>query len=1045
MLDRLIRFSLEYRPVVIALAIAFLVWGVASIPDVPLDVLPDITAPTVTVICEARGMSPTELESQVTFPIEASVNGAPGVRRVRSVTAVGFAVIYVEFEWGEDVFRARQTVTEKLALVTANFPSNVSRPLLAPVSSVMGEIQFISLQSSAHSPVDLRSFADHVLRRRLLSVTGVSQVITMGGGLKQYEVRVDPRKLGRYGLTLDRVSQTLSEASRNASAGFRVEGSTEYLIQTWGRASSIEEIENISLGASGTAPIRVRDVATVGIGQALKRGDASHSGEPAILIGILKQPGANTLRLTDSVATVLDDLERTLPKGMKIDRNIFRQADFIERSLENLRNALRDGSVLVVLVVLVFLMNTRAVAITLLALPLSVVAAVLAMKFTGQTINSMSLGGLAIAIGELVDDAIIDVENVVRRLRENSLRPEAQKIPVLELVYRASSEIRSSVVFATMIVGIVFIPLFALDSVEGRLLRPLAFAYLIALGASLVVALTVTPALCSILLPKAKSILSGHEPWVVRQIKRIYRPIVNWSINHPRTIAVMVLLIVGVAGSTFTLMGRAFLPEFNEGALTVGSVTLPGTSLDEANHLGNSIEKMLLSVPEVVSTGRRSGRAELDEHGAGVEASEIDVRLALKERPKEEVLEEVRRKLKLIPGTNFDVGQPISHRIDHMLSGTRSNVAVKIFGDDLVELRELARQIEATMRKVDGVVDLGTEQQMDVPSLLIRPRSDVVARFGLAPGHIASTMETALLGSEISRVYEGQVSYPLVLRYEKDGSLSDLERVRQTLIETEGGPRVALSTLADIRDDLGPNFISREGVQRRIVVHCNIAGRDMRSTVDDIRARVLQTVKFPDGYRVEYGGQFESEERASRRLLLMGGGVIVGILIILGVAFGSYAEALLIMINLPLALVGGVIGVFVSGGVLSLASIVGFITLLGIATRNGIMMVAHIRHLREQDGVTDLRAAVEQGALERVSPILMTALAAGLALIPIALGVGKPGSEIQAPMAMVILFGLATSTALNMVVVPSFYYWFERRKAAADADHGTPEVVMSEV
>ena len=1042
MLDRLIRFSLEYRPVVIALAIAFLVWGVASIPDVPLDVLPDITAPTVTVICEARGMSPTELESQVTFPIESSVNGAPGVRRVRSVTAVGFAVIYVEFEWGEDVFRARQTVTEKLALVTASFPPNVSRPLLAPVSSVMGEIQFISLQSSAHSPVDLRSFADNLLRRRLLSVTGVSQVITMGGGRKQYEVRVDPRKLGRYGLTMDQVERTLAEASRNASAGFRVEGSTEYLIQTWGRASTMEEIESISLGASGTAPIRVRDVATVAIGQALKRGDASHSGEPAILIGILKQPGANTLRLTDSVATVLDDLERTLPKGMKIDRNIFRQADFIERSLENLRNALRDGSVLVVLV---FLMNGRAVAITLLALPLSVVAAVLAMKFTGQTINSMSLGGLAIAIGELVDDAIIDVENVVRRLRENALRPEGERMPVLELVYRASSEIRGSVVFATMIVGVVFIPLFALDSVEGRLLRPLAFAYLIALGASLVVALTVTPALCSILLPKAKSILSGHEPWLVRHIKRAYRPLVNWSINHPRTIAVMVVLIVGVAGSSFTQMGRAFLPEFNEGALTVGSVTLPGTSLEEANHLGNSIERMLLSVPEVVSTGRRSGRAELDEHGAGVESSEIDVRLALKERPKEEVLEEVRRKLKLIPGTNFDVGQPISHRIDHMLSGTRSNVAVKIFGDDLVELRELARQIEATMRNVEGVVDLGTEKQTDVPSLLIRPRPDVAARFGLAPGHIASTVETALLGSEVSRVYEGQVSFPLVLRYEKDGSLSDLERVRQTLIETSGGSRVALSTLADIRDDLGPNFISREGVQRRIVVHCNIAGRDMRSTVDEVRARVLEAVKLPEGYRVEYGGQFESEERASRRLLLMGGGVIIGILIILGVAFGSYAEALLIMINLPLALVGGVIGVFVSGGVLSLASIVGFITLLGIATRNGIMMVAHIRHLREQDGVTDLRTAVERGALERVSPILMTALAAGLALIPIAMGVGKPGSEIQAPMAMVILFGLATSTALNMVVVPSFYYWFEQRKAAREGEQGRPEVVLSEV
>jgi len=1038
MLDRLIRVSLDYRGVVVALAVAFVAWGLSVVPDVPLDVLPDITATTVTVMVEGQGMAPLELESLVTFPIEAAVNGAPGVRRVRSYTGAGFAIVHVDFDWGEDVFRARQTVTEKLALISGGLPPQISRPLLAPVSSIMGEIQFVALRAEGASietapeqAMELRSFADNVVRRRLLSVAGVSQVVVMGGERKQYEVRIDPARLARFGLTLDEVETALAGASRNASPGFRLSGATEYPIQAWGRASNVEEIGSIPLRALGTQPVRVRDVAEVAVGAALKRGDASWNARPAVMLAILKQPGANTLRLTDAVAAELDDIERTMPKGFKTDRLVFRQADFIERSLENLRRALRDGALLVVLVVLAFLMNGRAVGITLVALPVSALAAVLALRFTGQSINSMSLGGLAIAIGELVDDAIIDVENVVRRLRENAARPEGERLPSLEVVYRASSEIRGSVVFATMIVGVVFLPLFALDSVEGRLLRPLAFAYLAALAMSLVVALTVTPALCSLLLPKARSIFAGREPWLVRRLKRLYEGPLAWSLDHPRTLAALAFAAVAAASVSTLSMGRAFLPEFNEGALTVSAVTLPGTGLDESNRLGAAAERLMLAVPEVVSTGRRTGRAELDEHGAGVETFEIDVRLTMKDRSKDEVMAELRERLRLIPGTNFDIGQPISHRIDHMLSGQRSNIAVKVFGDDLNELRGLAQRVEAVMRSVAGVVDLGVERQVEVPTLRIRANDAVAARYGLSPGALAAKIETAVMGREVGRIYEGQVSYPLVLRFIGGAAGQAGASLPDTPLDTPVGARVRLSALAAVTETAAPNFVSREGVQRKIVVHANVAGRDMRSTVDEIRDRVSTAVTLPPGYRIEFGGQFEGEERASRRLALLGIGAVAAILLLLATAFGSYREALLIMINLPLALAGGAIGVFVSGGVLSLASIVGFITLLGIATRNGIMLIAHVKHLREKEGVSDLREAVTRGAMERVSPILMTALAAGLALVPIALGAGRPGSEIQAPMATVILFGLASSTLLNMVVVPALYYATEKRRLNA--------------
>jgi CzcA family heavy metal efflux pump len=1031
MLDSLIRWSLHHRTVVLFLTVALLVWGAFAIRSTPLDVLPDLSAPTVTVLVEARGMAPNEMEALVTFPIESAINGAPGVRRVRSATAVGVSVIWVEFAWGQEIYRARQTVNEKLALASASLPPNVDSPYLAPVSSIMGEILFITLESDSHNAMELRTVAETVLRRRILAVPGVAQVVPTGGDQKQYQVLVSPSRMRQFSVSLDEVEAALRQGSQNASAGFRVAGGQEYLIQGVGRATSETALGSIAVASRNARPIFLRDIATVTIGPALKRGEGSHNAEPAVILGIQKQPGANTLELTRRLDATLDDIQSTLPKGMKIDRNVFRQADFIERSLENLTKALFDAAILVVMVVVIFLMNFRAAVITLLAIPVSVLTAVLTMNWFGFTINSMTLGGLAIAIGELVDDAIIDVENVMRRLRENSAKPEASRLPAIEVIYRASTEIRGSVVFATLIVVLVFLPLFALTSVEGRLLTPLAFAYIVSLTASLAVALTLTPALCSFLLPNSRSILKGHEPWLVTQLKRLYQPALNASLDRPRLILIPSVLLVIAAAFVLTRTGRTFLPEFNEGTLTISAVTLPGTSLADSDNLGRGLERILLSVPEVVSTARRTGRAELDEHVQGVESSELDVMLRMKSRSKADVLNEIRQKVRLLPGMNVTIGQPISHRIDHMLSGTRANIAVKLFGDDLLLLRSLARQVEAAMRGIPGVVDLSTEQQTDIPSLRIRVRPEEAARHGLQPGAVAAKIQTAFAGLEVNRILEGQISFPLVIRYEK-ARLDDLDLIGRTLIDSPSGAKIPLSSIAAIEEDRTPNFISREGVQRKIVVQCNVAGRDLRGVVQAIEQAVSSGVPMPQGYRVEYGGQFESEAEASRRLLLLGAGVIAAILLILATAFRSTRDAIIIMLNLPLALVGGVAGVYFAGGVLSVAAIIGFIALFGIATRNGIMLVSHIRHLVEAEGIQDFRQAVVLGATERLAPILMTALAAGLALIPIAAGMGKPGSEIQAPMAMVILFGLLSSTALNMVVIPAVYY------AAGNARLTTP-------
>ena len=1040
LLNALIRWSLRNRLVVLAAAAAFLVWGGSVASRVPVDVLPDLTAPTVTVLVEARGMAPRDMEALVTFPIEAVLNGASGVRRVRSATAVGIAVIWVDFDWDAEVYRARQTVTEKLSTVANTLPDNVSAPVLAPLSSIMGEIMFVALEPAAPSaltasaaaptPLELRTTADVVVRRRLLAVPGVSQVTVIGGERRQYEVLVDPRRLDAYRVPLSALEEALRRASRNTSAGFRNAGGNEYLIRGAGRALDAEGIGATVIATRDTLPIRVQDVADIRIGESIKRGDGSHDGNPAVILGIHRQPDVNTLILTRQLDGVLEQLQSELPAGMRLDARLFRQADFIELALGNLTDALRDGTLLVVVVTLLFLANLRAGAITLLAIPLSLLAAVIGLHLAGLSINSMTLGGMAIAVGALVDDAVVDVENVTRRLRENAGQPAAERRPVLEVVYRASREIRASITFATFVVMLVFLPLFFLPGVEGRLLQPLGLAYLIALFASLVVALTVTPALCLYLLPGVRRIREAREPALAAALKRVYARLLPGVLRRPWLVIGVAALLLAGALATVPRMGRAFLPAFNEGALVISAVTLPGTSLEESNALGSAIERLLLEVPEVAATARRTGRAELDEHVQGVESAEIDVRLRPGGRPRAVMLDDIRERLRLVPGTTITIGQPVSHRIDHMLSGTRANIAVKVFGADLVMLRALGGQAVAALQDVPGLVDLALEPQTGIPTVQVSFDRTALARHGLPAGQAAATLETVLLGREVGQIVDGQMLVPLVLRYPPD-DLSDLDDIWQMRLDMPAGARVPLGSLAEIAEDRGPNLIGRENGERRIVVSANVAGRDLGSVVTDVRERVTAGVALPDGYRVEYGGQFEAEIEAERLLLGLGLGAVAGIFLILFSAFRSTRDALIVMINLPLALIGGVAGVFLGGGVLSIASLIGFIALFGIATRNGIMLVSHVRRLRIEEGVTDTRAAVTQGAVDRLVPILMTALSTGLALLPVASALGEPGSEIQAPLALVVVCGLFSSTALNMFVVPAAYWAAVRNTSRA--------------
>ena len=1023
MIDYILRWSLSHRIPVLVAAGVLLVWGGYTASRMPVDVFPDLTAPTVTVITEGHGMAPEELETRVTLPIESSLNGAPGVRRVRSATGVGISVIYAEFEWGTDVFRARQVVSEKLQLVRDALPAEVEQPVLAPISSIMGEVLFLAVTTDGATAMEARTFADFTLRRRLLAVPGVSQVIVTGGERRQFEVALRPERLVALDLTVAEVVRALEETNTSVSAGFIDEGGQEYLVHGVGRVRTPEDVGETLVVQRGDEAILVRHLGDIRLGAALRRGEGSYDGRPAVIVGIQKQPGTNTLELTERIDRELDELSRTLPEGLRLERDVFRQADFIEVAVENVLAALRDGVALVLLIVLLFLASGRASMITIVAIPLSLVTAVFALSAFGATLNTMTLGGMAIAVGELVDDAVIDVENVVRRLRLNALLAETQRLPALQVVLSASREIRSSIVFATLVVVLVFLPLFFLSGVEGRLLAPLGIAYVVSLTASLFVAVTVTPVLCSFLLPGSKAVTKAHEPRFAQWLKQRYAPLLSGAMRRWRLVAAVAFGLLAVAGVALALAGRSFLPEFREGTLVVAAVTLPGTSLAESDAMGRRIEEILLSHPEVVTVARRTGRAEMDEHAQGTNAAELDVTLRETDRSREAFLDELRSDLTMLPGMNITIGQPIGHRIDHMLSGTRASIAVKVFGDDLSELRRLGAEVEAATRSVPGVVDLAREQQSDIPFARVRFDRPAIARHGMRIADVARALEVGSGVHVVSQVMEGQAVFDLVVRTDPT-RVQTFEDLRELLVVTPGGARVPLRALASVQRDRGPNEIGRENVQRRLVVSCNVAGRDVGSVVSDIQAAVDAAVVFPTGYRVAYGGQFESAEGAARTLGLLSLACLLGMLGLLYTAFGSLRDAVLVMVNLPLALIGGAVGVFLQGGVLSVASLVGFITLFGIATRNGIMLVSHIRHLVHEEGVGDIDEAVKRGARERLIPIVMTALAAGLGLVPLALSGGQPGSEIQAPMAVVILCGLLTSTALNMFVVPALYRQF---------------------
>ena len=1018
MLDNIIQWSLRNRLLVIALAVALLIYGSVVTLRAPIDVFPDLTAPTVTIITEPSGLAPEEVESLVTLPIESAINGAPGVLRVRSNSAIGLSLVFVEFEMGTDIYRARQLVAEKLQ--QARMPAGVKPPVLGPVSSTMGEIMLISLVSEQTSPMELRSLANWVLRPRLLSIAGVSQVTLIGGEQKQFQALVDPAKLADYGMTLKEVSDAVAAANANAGGGFVEQSQQEYLIRGRGRIYSPEDLANSVVAVRNGAPILVKNMAEARLGAAINRGDGSFNMRKAVVATVTRQPNANTLETTEKIEEAVAALKSSLPADVKVETKAFQQADFIKRAIYNVEEALVIGASLVLIVLFAFLWNFRTTFISLTAIPLSLLAAIVVMRYFGATINTMTLGGLTIAIGGLVDDAIVDVENVFRRLKQNAQAPTPQ--PALTVIFRASSEIRNSIVFATLIVMLVFLPLFALGGFEGRMFAPLGFAYVVSIAASLVVALTVTPVLCYVLLGKSRLIEEEKDSRLVAWLKKHYSRILEWTLRHPAQIIATSASLLILSLAVVPLMGREFLPPFNEGALAFHSSLPPGTSLTESNRIGQLIEEKLHTVPEVVSTTRRTGRAEGDEHAASVNTNEIEVVTKQSNRPHTEVMDEVRKKLDTIPGLDSEVGQPISHRIDHLLSGTRAQIAIKVSGPDLVTLRTKAEEVRAAMQGVPGIVDLFVEPQVGVPQAQINLNRQAAAAVGLKAADLAETVEIAFNGHTVSQVLEDQRVYDVIVRLD-DSARRSIESLSRTLIDTPTGGKVPIAQVADVRIDHGPNTINRENVQRRIVVQANVSGRDLGGVIDDVRLAIKERVKLGAGYAIQYGGQFEAQEKASRQITLLSGLAIVGIFILLYIALKSARSSFLVMANLPLALIGGVLMVFLSGGTLSIASLIGFITLFGIATRNGIMLITHFHHLLGREGC-GFREAIVRGSMERLSPILMTALVTGVGLIPLALGKGEPGKEIQQPLAVVILGGIFTSTFLNMIVIPALYLKF---------------------
>lgn len=1017
MLNQLIAISLRHRTMVLLTAGLVLVVGSLWTLEVPVDVFPDLTAPSVTVITEGLGLGSEEIELLVTFPLESALNGAPGVRRVRSVSADGISVIWVEFEWGEDVYLARQVVAERVQRVA--LPDQIDAPTLGPISSIMGEITFIALtaESDKISPMELRRISETSIRRNLLAISGISQVTPIGGDVREFQVELDPSKLIQHRVTVDEVCEVLGGVTHSPAAGFHVDRGEEFLVRGLGRANDLDDLRSTTVRVYDGVPLRITDLGIVREGAEPKRGTASYRSKPAVILSVQKQPGSNTLTLTKQIDDVLDELAKTLPPGVLIEKENFRQANFISVAVRNVSIAMRDGAILVVAILLLFLGNIRTTLISALALPLSLVTGILVISLFGQSINTMTLGGLTIAIGALVDDAIIDVENVFRRLRENRSFPPDKQKPALDVIYRASSEVRAAIFFATLIIGLVFVPLFFLPGIEGRLLRPLGLAYIAALMASLIVSLTVTPVLCYYLLPKSKA-LDKDEPFLMRRLKSAYKKSLEIALRRRGLVVGVtgVMLIGAVALVPF--LGRSFLPPFNEGSLTVAIVSVPGITLEESDAIGRQIEDALLAFPEVVSTSRRTGRAEKDEHVQGVNASEMEVVLQ-PGRPKTELLAAMRTSVAMIPGANVSFGQPISHRIDHMISGSKSNLAVKIFGPDLSVLRNLAKEVEGTLSEVPGIVDLSNTEQSSVPQLLIDFDREAMSRYGLSAVSLARTVEALFQGTEVGEIVEDGVVSRIVARF-PESLRENRDRLKDLPVTTPTGHVIRLRDVAEVRFDLGPSMVRRENVQRVAMLTANIEGADLAGTVEESRRRVDQAIELPPGYFITFGGQFEEAAKSVRNLIVLSVLILLATYGILYRAFGNHRHTLIVLVNLPLALIGGIVAVALGAKTLSVATLVGFITLFGIATRNGVLLVSHYQHLMRDENLP-LLDAVRVGSAQRLGPVFMTALCAGLALIPLVIAGQEPGNEIQSPMGQVILGGLLTSTFLNMVLVPVLF------------------------
>lgn len=1039
MLNKIIGFSLQNRILVLVASVLLLIGGTYTAMHTEVDVFPDLNAPTVVIMTEANGMAAEEVEQLVTFPVETAVNGATGVRRVRSSSTNGFSVVWVEFDWDTDIYLARQIVSEKLAVVSESLPANVGKPTLGPQSSILGEMLIVGLTADSTSMLDLRTIADWTIRPRLLSTGGVAQVAVLGGDIKEYQVQLDPERMRHYGVTLSEVMNITREMNLNANGGVLYEYGNEYIVRGVLSTDKVDQIAKAVVRSNGVsgAPILLEDIADVQVGAKLpKLGTASERGKHAVLLTVTKQPATSTLELTDKLEASLQDLQKNLPADVKVSTDIFRQSRFIESSIGNVQKSLLEGGIFVVIVLFLFLANIRTTVISLVTLPLSLIASIFALHYMGFTINTMSLGGMAIAIGSLVDDAIVDVENVYKRLHENRLKPAGEQLPILEVVFNASKEVRMPILNSTLIIIVSFVPLFFLSGMEGRMLVPLGIAFIVALAASTVVALTVTPVLCSYLLGKEKTKKQNNEnsdSAVARKMKQWYGSALTFVLGHKKGVLGGTIGLFVVALGCFFTLGRSFLPPFNEGSFTINISSLPGISLEESDKMGHRAEELLLSIPEIQTVARKTGRAELDEHALGVNVSEIEAPFELKDRSRSELVAEVREKLGTIVGANVEIGQPISHRIDAMLSGTKANIAIKLFGDDLNRMFTLGNEIKSAIQGIPGIADLNVEQQIERPQLVISPKREMLAKYGISLPEFSEFVNVCLAGEAVSQVYEKGKSFDLTVRV-KDNLRDEMEKIRNLMIDTGDGQKIPLNYVAEIRSAMGPNTISRENVKRKIAISANVADRDLRSVVNDIQAQVDAQIKLPEGYHIEYGGQFESEQAASRTLALTSFMSIVVIFLLLYHEFRSVKESAIILINLPLALIGGVFALLITTGEVSIPAIIGFISLFGIATRNGMLLISHYNHLQQEEGY-GVYDSVIRGSLDRLNPILMTALSSALALIPLALSGDLPGNEIQSPMAKVILGGLLTSTFLNGFIIPIVYLMMHHNQQPKTSDN----------